>query len=131
MYASGRNSVAELPNVDISEYLNLPKFVVESSREKVFDLLTEDVYQSLTTWVVHCKEVDNEVKALKISQTSNLKSVQQDIDCYSKEIVEKQSEIKKLNRAIRVQGYLLFSAFVAFLLALGLVLFIRGIVSSL
>jgi hypothetical protein len=110
--ASGYENVDELPDVNLVEYLKLPRFANESSNEKVFDILVEDVYEAVGDLEEYRSLVDSELQSLKASQDSNLRSAQSDLSYAAEQRFQQQEKSEKLGRDILIESALLFGAFI-------------------
>jgi hypothetical protein len=110
--AAGYNNVDDLPSVDLIEYLKLPKFVAESSNEKVFDIIVQDVDEAVTELARYRNEVDRELQSLKASQDSKLRSAQSDLSYFADQRYQQQEKSEKLSRSILLESALLFGAFI-------------------
>jgi hypothetical protein len=113
--ASGHVSEKELqiPSFDsIAEHLKSQKFANNLSDEEKFNVLTQDLYLSLTDFVNHDLKAKKGLEELIKNQESELKSAYNKLSSTEIRITQSEKELRELDTSIGIESLLLFGALV-------------------
>jgi hypothetical protein len=103
----------EIPSFDyIAEHLKSQKFANGLSNEEEFDILTQDLYLSLTDSVNHNLKTTKESEALSNNQKSELRSSESKLSNAEMWINIRAKELRELDISLGIEALLLFGAFV-------------------